>query len=214
MKKRIISLVLALLLCASLAAPVMAADSDFVIAEDGRLTQYTGPGGDVVIPFGVESIWHGVFENNTSITSVTIPDSVTYIGGDVFKGCANLKSVVLPNSVCEFYTSGDGLFYGCVSLTEVTIPYQTKNNMPRNIIIGVLVVAVIAAVVVLLLVLKKKKSVPAAVPTASQAKPASEVKPEPKQTEAFKFCPKCGTKVPIDTAYCPKCGKPLENGED
>ena len=60
--------------------------SDFII-EDGVLTSYNGPGGNVVIPDSVMSIDEEAFMWCSSLTSVTIPDSVTSIGNGAFSHC-------------------------------------------------------------------------------------------------------------------------------
>lgn len=92
------------------------ADKNGFIIEDGVLTDYTGPGGDIVIPKGVTSIGDYAFYNCDSITSVSIPKSVTSIGDYAFKG-SGLKSVVIPASVTDF---GDYIFEDCDELQYVT----------------------------------------------------------------------------------------------
>ena len=84
-----------------------------------EIYEYTGSGGDVVIPNGVNWIQGGTFENCTSITSVTIPDSVTNIGSDTFANCKNLKSVSMGKSV---EIMGMNVFEGCTNLTSINIP--------------------------------------------------------------------------------------------
>ena len=71
--KKVLSILLALcLLVGALPVFTFAAEDDFVI-EDGVLTKYNGPGGDVVVPDGVTSISGIAFEGRTDIISVTIP---------------------------------------------------------------------------------------------------------------------------------------------
>ncbi len=111
------------------------------------ITDYTGPGGAVVIPgtidgYPVTAIGHDAFSECASLTEVVIPDSVTRIdicafsgctgltevligsgvtriGVGAFCGCTGLTEVVIPDSVA---TIGDGAFFGCAGLTEVVIP--------------------------------------------------------------------------------------------
>ena len=117
-----------------------AAESDFTI-KDGVLVEYSGTGGEVVIPNGVTKIGSLVFYDRTDITSVVIPDSVTIIGSLAFTGTSNLTSITLPDSITEIQMaafSGSGLtsvtipngmeeivhevFSFCENLTSVTIP--------------------------------------------------------------------------------------------
>ncbi len=116
------------------------ADKNGFIIEDGVLTGYTGPGGDIVIPEGVTSIGNYAFEGSglksvvipasvtsigdyafyecNSMTSVSIPKSVTSIGFSAFAG-SGLKSVVIPASVTSIEA---GAFSDCDSMTSVVIP--------------------------------------------------------------------------------------------
>ena len=62
------------------------------------ITKYTGEESTMVIPetiggWPVTKIGEAAFQDNTTITSVTIPDSVTEIGANAFAGCTNLTSV-------------------------------------------------------------------------------------------------------------------------
>lgn len=123
MRKKLLSLVLALILCLALAAPAFAADSDFVI-ENGVLTKYNGPGGDVVIPDSVTRIGDNAFFFCGSLTSVTIPTSVTDIGYWAFSGCSSLTGVTIPGSVTSI---GDGAFCRCSSLTAIQVDSGNQN---------------------------------------------------------------------------------------
>lgn len=62
------------------------------------ITKYTGTESTVILPSTINSwpvtkIGEDAFQDNTTITSVTIPDSVTEIGANAFAGCTNLTSV-------------------------------------------------------------------------------------------------------------------------
>ena len=62
---------------------------------------------------------HGVFKNNTNITSVNIPSTVTNLPNNLFEGCTKLSSVTIPSSITNLT---DNMFKGCTSLTSYTIP--------------------------------------------------------------------------------------------
>lgn len=62
------------------------------------ITKYTGTESTVILPSTISSwpvtkIGEAAFQDNTTITSVTIPASVTEIGSNAFAGCTNLTSV-------------------------------------------------------------------------------------------------------------------------
>ena len=78
---------------------VTAPSRDFTFdATTGTIKKYNGNDTVVVIPPTINS-WHvtkigeDAFQDNTTITSVTIPASVTEIGANAFAGCTNLTSV-------------------------------------------------------------------------------------------------------------------------
>lgn len=154
MKKRILSLCLALALCVGmLPVTAFAASGDFDI-ENGVLRRYNGPGGDVVIPSTVTEIGPSAFYastyNGNTITSVTIPSSVTTIRDSAFQGQNELTEIYIPDSVkyIEYYAFqncpklktvrlpkhldylGSYCFGECVELTDVTLP-NTVGTMER-----------------------------------------------------------------------------------
>lgn len=62
------------------------------------ITKYTGTESTVILPSTINSwpvtkIGEAAFQDNTTITSVTIPANVTEIGSNAFAGCTNLTSV-------------------------------------------------------------------------------------------------------------------------
>lgn len=78
---------------------VTAPSRDFTFdATTGTIKKYNGNDTVVVIPptinsWPVTKIGEDAFQDNTTITSVTIPASVTEIGSNAFAGCTNLTSV-------------------------------------------------------------------------------------------------------------------------
>ncbi|TEB07053.1 Listeria-Bacteroides repeat domain protein [Pelotomaculum schinkii] len=115
------------------------------------ISGYTGSGGNIVVPaaivhngtaYPVVSIGKDAFNNNSTITTVTLPDGLASIGSSAFRDCTGLTAVTIPNSVTSIGASafrgctgltavtistgvtgiGNGAFYNCTGLTAVTIP--------------------------------------------------------------------------------------------
>ena len=93
-------------------------EKDFVI-DEGYLEEYTGKGGDVIIPDGVVGIGHGAFQFCDTLTSVIIPESVSEIGAGAFFNCKNLISVRLPAGITHV---GENAFSGCIKLESINMP--------------------------------------------------------------------------------------------
>lgn len=55
----------------------MSNTNEFII-ENGEIKKYNGPGGEVIIPDGVETIGHEAFMRNTAIKRVVLANSVTF----------------------------------------------------------------------------------------------------------------------------------------
>ena len=91
--------------------------------KNGVLTAYSGTGGAIVIPEGVEVIGEYAFGNCESITSVTVPEGVLEIAYNAFYYCNNLTSAVIAASVT---TIGKTAFYFCDRLETVTLSQNTK----------------------------------------------------------------------------------------
>ena len=84
------------------------------------ITNYTGVGGDIVIPSGCTGISKWAFEDST-VTSITIPDSVDFISEYAFNNCKQLKVVRLGNGITYINSSA---FSKCSALTDVYMPYN------------------------------------------------------------------------------------------
>ena len=106
----------------------------------------------ITIPDSVTSIGSSAFSDCDSLTSITIPDSVTSIGNYAFSSCESLETITVDSGNSVYHSAGnclietatktliagcknsvipddgsvtsigDDAFYGCTSLTSVTIP--------------------------------------------------------------------------------------------
>ena len=88
------------------------------------LTNYMGPGGDVVIPgtlggYPVTCIGAAAFGLQGSVTSITIPTNVASIEDSAFYRCTGLTSMTLPNGLTNI---GPSVFSECHGLTNIGIP--------------------------------------------------------------------------------------------
>ena len=136
MRKTIFLLLLAALLAAIPALADTDGDFEYVLLDDGtcKITGYTGPGGDLIIPStlggypvsvvgGIIDIQNGVqydvFEGNKRITSLTVSEGVRTIGNYAFKDCSNMQALSLPSSLERIEAFA---FAWCSALTEITIP--------------------------------------------------------------------------------------------
>lgn len=113
MRKRILSLILALAMMFSLAATVSvtasaesSGDYEYELLDDGtiEITSYNGNTKTLDIPGEIDGkevsgIGYGAFGSCNLLTSVTIPDSVTTIDNNAFILCGNLKSIALPSNI-------------------------------------------------------------------------------------------------------------------
>ncbi len=123
MRRKLLSLALALVMCLGLAAPALAADTGFVI-ENGILASYTGPGGKVIIPDSVREINRRAFLNRDDITSITIPNTVKKIDINAFSNCGGLTVITIPASVTEIgdpKIENPNLARGCSRVSEINV---------------------------------------------------------------------------------------------
>ena len=111
---------------------------DFAFSDCHSLTSIT-------IPESVTSIGIYAFSGCSSLTSITIPENsqLTSIGGRAFSGCEKLEKIELNTATVESWFSGEtsikevvlgsnvksignSAFYGCSSLTTITIPENSQ----------------------------------------------------------------------------------------
>ena len=137
MKKRVLSLLLALMMIVSLvptAAMAFKSDTDVAYAVTGGNIYFNESTGTItdcdtsvteaIIPseingVAVTGIGDGAFYYCDSLTAITIPNSVTRIGAGVFSNCDSLTRITIPDGVTSI---GGYAFHGCSSLTTITIP--------------------------------------------------------------------------------------------
>lgn len=133
MRKRILSIMLALCMVLMLVpTTVFAADSgvtaeglEYTISgNEVTITKYTGSVAEIDIPEKIEgkpvtTIGDEAFRECISLTSITVPDRVTSIEYNAFAYCISLTSVTIPDSVTSI---GRYAFNNCRSLTSIIIP--------------------------------------------------------------------------------------------
>lgn len=71
------------------------------------------------VSYKVTSVASKAFENNTTVTKVSIPKGVTSVGSYAFRGCTKLKSVTVAQGVKEI---GRSAFSKCTKLSSITLP--------------------------------------------------------------------------------------------
>ncbi len=97
------------------------------------ISKYEGTEAEVIIPetmtvegkeYPVTTISSAAFQNNKTLTKVTLPDTLTTIGSFAFSGCTALTELTVPASVTNI---GRYAFSGCSNLTKVT--YEGANTL-------------------------------------------------------------------------------------
>lgn len=113
MKKKMLSLMLALVMVLTLLPVTVNAETTGVTGE----CRWTLRDDGLLIISGTGAIGSNAFGDHADdIQSVVIEEGVTKIGGSAFGGCSNLTSVTIPGSVKSI---GSSAFSGCTSLTDV-----------------------------------------------------------------------------------------------
>ena len=83
---------------------------------DANNTKYKSVVGSLYTKDGKTLVQYAIGKEETSFE---ISSDVTSIGNGAFYGCSNLTNITLPDSVTII---GNRAFYGCSSLTSITIP--------------------------------------------------------------------------------------------
>lgn len=78
---------------------------------------------DSIFSCAITSIGEYAFENNTSLTELTLPKTVTYIGSYAFSSCTHLQKVMGVAKNCKF---GNQIFLGCPNSAAV---YDYEQNI-------------------------------------------------------------------------------------
>ena len=142
MKKRIISLLLALVLAATL-LPVQAwgatvVDSGYCGGEVGGKNLTWTLDSDGVLTISGEGKMMNYSSSNNSpwnllnkpadriVKQVVISSGVTTIGNAAFRNCDSLTDTVLADSITSI---GEGAFFGCTSLFDIAIPDNVTSIM-------------------------------------------------------------------------------------
>lgn len=99
-----------------------------------KILQYTGPGGDVVIPDTIDGLKvttvgsQAFFQANT-MTSLTFGTNVTSIQQNAVFQCPALTIVAIPQSVTNI---GDGPFVDCKALTTISLAVSNAFYVVTN----------------------------------------------------------------------------------
>ncbi len=122
MKRKLCSLLLALCMVLTM-IPTAFADGEIKDEEASESLTWELSEDGVLFISGTGNMWGGDTvpwsSSAKSITAVHIGSGVTSIGNGAFYTCNNLKEITIPDSVTRI---GDYAFDGCTSLTSVSIP--------------------------------------------------------------------------------------------
>lgn len=127
MKKRLLSMVIAICLCLiwlpqGKVNAVMSRDGLWSFDRfDGKILKYYGNEEHLKIPgtidgWSMQTIGSSAFANNTTLKTVDLGGSIREIGGSAFYGCTNLVSI---RGTANFVRLWDRAFMNCTSLERV-----------------------------------------------------------------------------------------------
>lgn len=78
---------------------------------------------------GTSSNYDGVFENCSSLQSVTIPKTTKIIGANSFRGCSSLINITLS----KWFSSVRNMFESCNNIRLVRVYKTTSNSDLANV---------------------------------------------------------------------------------
>ncbi len=103
------------------------ADANGLVIASGVLFDYCGPGGEVTVPEGVETVGESAFCDNAAVTALRFPASLQRIGRRAFERCAALREAPLPPRLTEL---GAEAFHLCRALTAAELPSGCASMEP------------------------------------------------------------------------------------
>lgn len=87
--------------------------------------QYSTHLEELLLPAGLTTLGQSVFNDCSSLTSITLPATTTIANGyNMFNNCTALQTADLSKT--QLTAVGDNAFYGCTSLTSVSLPEGFK----------------------------------------------------------------------------------------
>lgn len=150
MKKRFLSMLLAVLMVLTLLPAAAFADGELsgkcgdnvtwklegdtlTISGTGPMFDYKSYNGpwdstrmdikSIVVGEGVTTIGNSAFEGCSKVTSVSLPKTLTRIGGHTFDHCSSLKELSIPDGV----TSIGGYAFSCCTFESIKLPSGLKS---------------------------------------------------------------------------------------
>jgi len=120
---------------------VLETSNDYVM-QDGMITGYTGPGGNIVLPKKdydgntITKIGENAFAGITTITGVTLPDTLQEIGDGAFAGCTGLTEIPVPDSVRYIGTNAfdEGATLVCTLESYAYYFWAVENSRTVNLL--------------------------------------------------------------------------------
>ena len=127
MRKRILSLLLAIIMTISLGTTVLADDNAIVNSGTcGENLTWTLDSAGLLTISGTGEMWDSAFSYNKDIKSVRLPDAITQIPYKAFSGCTNLKNIRLPDSVTQI---DEDAFGNCDLQEQVVQEIVSSDNI-------------------------------------------------------------------------------------